>query len=105
MTIDRFRVIFVATWFVILVLIAARVAITGVTLGLGVTTLVLACTAVAVFLIVFRGGPPATIAQVLHTTKRTGPQERSNEFSRNAAAGSTRLARRAGIQASRSWRR
>lgn len=80
MTIDRFRLVFVATWFVILILIAARVAITGVSLGLVLTTLMLAGTAVAVFLIVFRGGPPATIAQVLHATERadrTGEKPRS----------------------------
>jgi hypothetical protein len=62
----------IGVWFAILVAVAGVGALAGASVTLGNTTLWLLAGIVppAVMLMVWRGAPPATVAEILHTVDR-----------------------------------
>jgi hypothetical protein len=62
----------VAAWVAVLVAVAGAAALSGVSITLGLSALWLAACVVppAVILMVWRGAPPPTMAEILHTVER-----------------------------------
>ncbi len=62
----------VGVWFAALVAVAAAGALSGVAITMGVSAVWLAACVVppAVMLMVWRGAPPPTVAEILHTADR-----------------------------------
>jgi len=69
-TINRFTII--GTWLAILTAVAVAAALSGLSITAGASALWLAVCVVppTVMLMVWRGAPPATVAEILHAVDR-----------------------------------
>jgi hypothetical protein len=78
-SLNRFRLTIISSWFAALVvLFAVRVVLggpTSFTAGMGL--ILLGCVPAFVLMVVFRGAPPQTIAEVLHHAERTSNMRRA----------------------------
>ena len=78
-SLNRFHMTVVSSWLVALVMLfAVRVVPGGPTsFTAGVGLILLGCVPAFVLMVVFRGAPPQTIAEVLHDAERTPNMRRA----------------------------
>jgi Na+/melibiose symporter-like transporter len=82
-SLNRFYMTVISSWFAALVvLFAVRVVLGGPTsLTEGVVLMLIGCVPAFVLMVVFRGAPPQTVAEVLRDAERTSSVRRASAAS------------------------